>query len=470
MFKITSNVANYTIVVGNVKAVFLSIVCRRVFTYSGNRRMLMLFFPFILGACASQKKEMTARIDRQEVQRIIATLADDRLKGRAVFTPEIEEAAQFIGTEFEKAGLKPLATNKDGFLQRFQAIQIMPTLCEISLNGMQIDKDQGFVVSDQTGLNWNTDPAVRILFIKAGENFRSKYREISQEDVNTILCVDKSFSKEFNYLKQHADGGRVILDPNNKKQGSLVFVLTEEQPKSFRVNYTGTVERKDLANVVGVLPGKSKPNEFVIFSGHYDHIGILKPVEQDSIANGADDDASGITAVISLAKIFAKQKNNERTLIFAAFTAEESGGFGSQYFSKQLNPEDVAAMINIEMIGKDAKFGPNAMYVTGFERSDLGSILQRNVKGTGFSFHPDPYPEQQLFYRSDNATLAALGVPAHTVSTVQIDKDNFYHTVKDELKTLDIKNIVSSIDAIALGTRSIVAGNDTPTRLEPLKN
>src|SRR5690606_38542967 len=131
--------------------------------------------------------------------------------------------------------------------------------------------------------------------------------------------------------------------------------------KSFRINYTGTVENKGLANVVGVLPGRSKPNEFVIFSGHYDHIGILKPIGQDSIANGADDDASGVTAVISLANIFAKQKDNERTLIFAAFTAEESGGYGSQYFSKQLNPDHVVAMINIEMIGKDAKFGANSM-------------------------------------------------------------------------------------------------------------
>src|SRR5690606_25831661 len=78
-------------------------------------------------------------------------------------------------------------------------------------------------------------------------------------------------------------------------------------------------------NVIGVLPGKSKANEYVIFSAHYDHIGILSPVEQDSIANGADDNASGVTAVIELAKYFAKNNNNERTLIFAAFTGEEIG-------------------------------------------------------------------------------------------------------------------------------------------------
>ena len=77
---------------------------------------------------------------------------------------------------------------------------------------------------------------------------------------------------------------------------------------------------------------------------------------------------------------------------------------------------------------------------------------------------------QNLFYRSDNATLAALGVPAHTASTSQIDQDKFYHTVKDELQTLDIKNIISSIKAIAVGTESIISGKDTPTRIPPLKN
>ncbi|MCL4641437.1 MULTISPECIES: M20/M25/M40 family metallo-hydrolase [Olivibacter] len=433
-----------------------------------NKLSFVLFL--VLGACASQKKERIVSVDQQEVHRIISTLADDRLKGRAVFTPEIEEAATFIEGEFKKAGLQPLKANGNDFLQRFQATQIKPSLCEILLDGKELDSDAGFVLSDQAGLNWNTDPEVRILSISASDNFRKKYKEISQQDINAIVCVDESFVKEFNYLKQHADNGRILLNTDQKKKGSLVFVLSKEQPKSFRINYTGTVENKGLANVVGVLPGRSKPNEFVIFSGHYDHIGVLKPIDRDSIANGADDDASGVTAVISLANIFAKQKDNERTLIFAAFTAEESGGYGSQYFSKQLNPDHVVAMINIEMIGKDAKFGANSMYLTGFEKSDLGKILQRNVKGTGFSFYPDPYPEQNLFYRSDNATLAALGVPAHTVSTVQIDKDNYYHTVKDELETLDIKNIVSSINAVALGARSIIAGKDTPTRLEPLKN
>jgi Zn-dependent M28 family amino/carboxypeptidase len=197
-------------------------------------------------------------------------------------------------------------------------------------------------------------------------------------------------------------------------------------------------------------------------------LGIVKPTEGDSIANGADDDASGTTAVISLAKYFKKLNNNERTLIFVAFTAEEIGGFGSKYFSEQLNPDQVVAMFNIEMIGKESKFGKNNAFVTGYERSDFGEILQKNLEGTDFKFYPDPYPQQNLFYRSDNATLAALGVPAHTISTDQIDTDKLYHTVNDEVESLDVKNITATIKAIALSSRSIVGGKDAPKRIPKL--
>jgi len=222
-----------------------------------------------------------------------------------------------------------------------------------------------------------------------------------------------------------------------------------------------------ICNVVGIIPGKTKPEEFVIFSAHYDHLGtkLARHMENDSIANGADDDASGTTAVITLANYFKKINNNDRTLIFVAFVGEELGGYGASYFSKQLNPDKVAAMFNIEMIGKPSKFGTNSAFITGYERSDFGSILQKNLKGIEFKFYPDPYPEQNLFYRSDNATLAKLGVPAHTISTDQIDIDKLYHTVKDEFSTLDVDNIVSTIKAIALSSRTIVSGEATPTRV-----
>src|SRR5690606_13434704 len=116
-------------------------------------------------------------------------------------------------------------------------------------------------------------------------------------------------------------------------------------PTSFRVAFTNSIEEQPLFNVVGMLPGKSKPQEYVIFSAHYDHIGIIDAVGQDSVANGADDDASGVSAVISLANYYKKRNDNARTLLFVAFTAEEMGLVGSTYFSTQINADEVVAMI-----------------------------------------------------------------------------------------------------------------------------
>jgi Zn-dependent M28 family amino/carboxypeptidase len=122
-------------------------------------------------------------------------------------------------------------------------------------------------------------------------------------------------------------------------------------------------------------------------------------------------------------------------------------------------------MFNIEMIGKPSKFGKNNAFITGYERSDFGKILQKNLKGTGFKFYPDPYPNQNLFFRSDNATLAKLGVPAHTISSDKIDKDKLYHSVDDEFETVDVKNITEIIKAIAISSGSIISGEDTPSKV-----
>lgn len=215
-----------------------------------------------------------------------------------------------------------------------------------------------------------------------------------------------------------------------------------------------------------MLPGKSKKNEYVIFSRHYDHLGIAQqPLNVDSIYNGANDDASGTTAVIMLAKYFSELKKNERSIVFAAFTAEEIGEYGSQYFATQFNPLQVVAMFNIEMIGTESKWGRNSAYITGYERTDMGEILQKNLKGSSFTFYPDPYTTQNLFYRSDNASLAVAGVPAHTISTSKMDDEPNYHKVTDEISTLDMQNMTEIIKAIAISSKSIVEGEDAPTRV-----
>ena len=237
---------------------------------------------------------------------------------------------------------------------------------------------------------------------------------------------------------------------------------------SYRQTFTFTNRRSkkeiESANIIGVLEGKSKKDEYVIISAHYDHLGIGKPIEGDSIYNGANDDASGVTGVLALADYF-KKVGNERTIVFAAFTAEEMGLIGSTHFGKGIDANKFVAGINLEMIGKTPSFGPNTAWLTGFERSDFGKIVQKNLEGSGYQLFPDPYKNFNLFFRSDNASLARLGVPSHTFSTTAIDVDKDYHKVTDEAETLNMTVITQTIQAVAKGTKSIIDGKDTPTRV-----
>ena len=245
-----------------------------------------------------------------------------------------------------------------------------------------------------------------------------------------------------------------------------------ESQNSFRQSFSS--KDMSLFNVIGVLEGKSKADEYVIISAHYDHLGMKTGEKGDLIFNGANDNASGVSAVLALAEHYKTQNINERSLLFVAFTAEEMGLIGSNYFGKQINPENIIAGINIEMIGKESPFGPKTAWLTGFDRSDFGQIIQKNQEESDYSLYPDPYVNFRLFFRSDNASLARLGVPAHTISTSPMDKDLDYHKVSDETKTLDLFTVSETIKAIAIGTLSIVNGNDTPSRIimkkdEPFK-
>jgi len=255
-----------------------------------------------------------------------------------------------------------------------------------------------------------------------------------------------------------------------EKEFKRIGLTTFKDLKTFRQPFTfknrSTEKEITASNIIGVLEGKSNKNEFVIFSAHYDHLGILKKAEQvDSIYNGANDDASGVTGVLALAEYFKNKNFNERTLVFIAFAGEEMGLKGSSHFGKEIDATKFVAGINLEMIGKNPIFGPNTAWLTGFERSDFGKIIQRNLKGSPYQLFPDPYPKFNLFFRSDNASLARLGVPSHTFSTTPIDVDKDYHQVSDEAGTLNMTVITQTIQAVAKGTESIVKGTDTPTRV-----
>ncbi|MCE3281995.1 MAG: aminopeptidase [Chitinophagaceae bacterium] len=423
--------------------------------------MLPLVVLVFLICCktASVPKGEAVSINAKEVARIETVLSDDNMQGRKAGTPGIDKAADFIAQEFRGAGLE-LFPGLSTYKQEFSMLHPKHVFTAAVINGSPADQKDVIVVTQRAGASITEASGYEKVYIKAGQNLFAEARKYVGGSKNYLIVVDTSHRKNFGRLTGYRR-------PSFPSPATQVFMLTENEPQSFSVTSRHNISVVKMANVIGVLPGKSKKDEFVVFSAHHDHIGIGKPTpEGDSIYNGANDDAAGTTAVIMLARHFRAMNDNERTLVFVTFTAEEMGGFGSQYFSKQLDPAKVMAMFNIEMIGTESKWGKNSAYITGYDKTDMGAILQKNLEGTGFTFHPDPYPKEELFLRSDNATLARLGVPAHTISTSKMDIEKYYHTADDEIGTLDMENMAAIIRAIAMSSKGIVSGKETPTRVK----
>jgi hypothetical protein len=419
----------------------------------------------LLSLQAAQAQSIDKIISAKQVKKIEKKLSSDNMQGRRTFTPGIQKASSFIEEQFKKAGLQTF-NGAVNYRQEFVMFESKTNAANIIIDEKLIPDSMVVAFSYEPQVNLTEKSDVEVVKIGAGDKFGPKFYEYYQSKKNLLVLVDTSFQSRIQRIRGI---DKINAEPGNN---TVVFVFGVTAATTFSIDLSNTIDKKELNNVVGVLPGKTKPQEYVIFSAHYDHLGVGSPAEgephtgSDSIYNGANDDAAGSTAVIMLARYFKHLNNNERTLIFTTFVAEEVGGFGAQYFSKQLKPENVVAMFNIEMIGTESKWGTNSAYITGFDKTNMGEILQKNLKGTSFTFHPDPYPDQQLFYRSDNATLARQGVPAHTISTSKMDSEPNYHKVSDEIGTLDMNNMAAIIKAIAISSATIISGADTPSRVD----
>lgn len=420
--------------------------------------LIVLFF-----GCSTVYSQEDFEINVQYIEKQLKALSSDELQGRKVFSEGIEKAANIIANDFKDTGLGYLP-GLSSYKQEFVIYNLSTTEVNVTIAGESINPQLTFGLFNQTEINWNQDSGIEIVAITKDQNFQESFTKLQGIGESAIVLVDKEHEIIFSRYQQYFSRGGIKFEKD--KGNSTVYVLSDDfSPEKYAINILNTYEEKALANVGGMIEGNRK-DEIVLFSAHYDHIGIQKEVEGDSIANGANDDASGTTAVMALAKYFKGKGKPERSIYFVAFTAEEVGGYGSQYFSKQLNPDQIVAMFNIEMIGKPAVEGSNTAWITGFERSSFGELLQKSVEGTAYKFYADPYPSQNLFYRSDNATLARLGVPAHSISTTPIDVDKDYHQVSDEFETIDTSHMTNTIKAIAVAAEGIVSGKDTPTRVD----
>jgi Zn-dependent M28 family amino/carboxypeptidase len=220
---------------------------------------------------------------------------------------------------------------------------------------------------------------------------------------------------------------------------------------SFAARDTFPAELRGIAvNVLGVLRGTDPvlKDSVILVDAHYDHIGMAaKPVNGDSIFNGADDDASGVTAVIEIARQLAAGPRPKRTVLFAATTGEEVGLIGTRwYIDHPVFPNTaLEANLEIEMIGRPDSLsgGVGRGWLTGFERSTMGEMF----KAAGLSISPDMRPDQQFFMRSDNIAFARMGIPAHTLSSYNMHSD--YHELTDELGLVDLTHMAGVINAAA---------------------
>lgn len=424
--------------------------------------LVSLSWVVLLAACrpsAETQQSGNNTISATEAERLVAALSSDDMQGRKAGTPGIEKAASLIEAEFKAAGLQPMQ-GLPGFRQEFSLFQPKHLFSVAAVEGKRLADNDFVVITHQPSLHLDERSGFEKAFIKADQNLFQEARKAMSAQKNLVVVVDTAHRKNFGRLT----GYRRLSAYSNT---SVIFLLSQKDPASFAFNSRHTVVEVKLANIIGILPGKSRKDELVVFSAHYDHLGIGKPTaEGDSIYNGANDNASGTSAVLMLAREFARKRDNERSVMFVAFTAEEMGLLGSQYFGSKVDPATIVAMLNLEMIGTESKWGADAVYVTGYDKSDLGAILNKAGTATGFTFHPDPYKEQDLFLRSDNASLARLGVPAHTISSSKMDVEKYYHSADDEISTLNMNNMAAIVRAIATSARAIISGSETPSRVK----
>jgi uncharacterized membrane protein YgcG len=220
-------------------------------------------------------------------------------------------------------------------------------------------------------------------------------------------------------------------------------------------------ERPTLGgNVIGIIEGTDPVlrNEHILIDAHYDHLGINLPApgSTDSIYNGADDDASGTTAVIEIARAIKAGAPPKRTLVFAATTGEEVGLVGTQYYiANPVRPlASMAANLEIEMIDRPDSLagGFGKAWLTGYERSTMGDTLAAR----GVPLVQDPRPEQNFFQRSDNIAFARMGIPAHTISTFNLHTD--YHRASDEVRLANFDHMAAVINASVTAARLLSDG------------
>ncbi len=259
--------------------------------------------------------------------------------------------------------------------------------------------------------------------------------------------------------------GRAFGSPGNEKAATFIEnFLLENKIKPYFNQYRDSfiVGARNGYNIIGVIEGEDPilKQEFIILSAHYDHIGKSSNAN-DSVYNGANDNSSGVSAVLNIAKSLKYNKLNKRSIIIALFSGEEIGLRGSEHFADKVadKASELYCAVNIDMIGSVLTDKPGKVYISGFEKSNMGIVFNKYI-GSDTIANIDQTLVYDVFELSDNYPLyEKLKIPAHTFCTFDFNNYKHYHRVSDEMKNVDIENTGIIVRNIALGFTKIAASD-----------
>lgn len=297
-----------------------------------------------------------------------------------------------------------------------------------------------------------------------------------KSESESVSITTQEIKEMVSYLASDDLQGRYAGSEGIDKAASFI----ENQFKSFGVKpYFKTyrdsfkIKNLDAFNVVGFIEGTDKylKNEVIILGAHYDHIGYGDGIKKhggkltdlDVLANGANDNASGTAAVLAVAKYFSTKKNNKRSIMFALFSAEEIGLFGSKHLAEKLKAENLNlyTMINFEMIGVSFKDRDYKAFISGYELSNMALKINEYVDGNLLGFS-DVSKKHNLFIRSDNYPFyQEFNSPCQTISSCDLTNYDYYHHVDDETNELDYEFMGSLINKTSLAIQKM---SNTPTK------
>ena len=300
-----------------------------------------------------------------------------------------------------------------------------------------------------------------ILFVTAPGgrgNFKGSFDRMSQRGINSVLLPNGTalgrsnfgnmkFGGYFNWPSLAKLTGFTVEDWKSYSENGDAL----KQPlQSVQLNgrVVTTLKQFESANVLGLLEGEELKDEYIVHTAHLDHVGIGRPINGDSIYNGAHDNASGISAMIEIARLYSKLPTKpKRSVIFAAVTAEEMGLLGSKYLAVNppVNQSKIIANVNTDMPTLIAPM--LSIEPLGAEQSSIMNLVERSAKQLNLRIDPDHMPEQVRFVRSDNLNFVLEGIPALRMkyglktetsetgldSIINDFTKNHYHKPSDEL-------------------------------------